>query len=86
MNEVIREMFLTDWVKEATTNEIVEKLIEHDERGKEIERLNNIINELQKWLEEQIKISQAHDNKLGVNVCNTFKNKLNELKGDSSNE
>ena len=55
-------------------------------QNKEIERLNNIINELEKWLEEQIKISQAHDNQLGVNVCNTFKNKLNELKGDSSND
>ena len=59
---------------------------ENDELQQRIERLNNIINELEKWLEEQIKISQAHDNELGVNVCNTFKNKLNELKGDSSNE
>lgn len=45
-----------------------------------------IINELEKWLEEQIKICQAHDNEFGVNVCNTFKDKLQELKGDSSNE
>lgn len=45
-----------------------------------------IINELEKWLEEQIKISQAHDNQLGVNVCNTFKGKLKQLKGESSND
>lgn len=51
----------------------------------ENERLHFIINELEKWLEEQIKICQAHDNQLGVNVCNTFKGKLNQLKGDSSN-
>jgi predicted RNase H-like nuclease (RuvC/YqgF family) len=53
---------------------------------KRLKEKDNIINELEKWLEEQIKISQAHNNQLGVNVCNTFKNKLNELKGDSSNE
>lgn len=52
----------------------------------ENERLHNIIKEVEKWLEEQIKICQAHDNELGLNVCNTFKNKLNELKGNSNNE
>ena len=82
MKEAIREMFLTDWVKEATTNEIVEKLIEHDERGKEIERLNNIINEL-----EKIIINEEKGFSKPVYISSqTLLNKIKELKGDSSNE
>ena len=46
MNELIREMFLTDWVKEASTKEIVEKLIQNDERAKEIIELKN---EIEYW-------------------------------------
>ncbi len=61
-------------------------LKENWQQKEEIERLNNIINNFEKWLEEQIKICQAHDNEFGVNVCNTFKDKLKGLKGDSSNE
>ena len=43
-------------------------------------RLKNIIDELEKWLEENIKISKAHDNNLGVNVASIFLDKLQELK------
>ena len=46
----------------------------------EIDRLNNIITELEKWLEENIKISKAHDNNLGVNVASIFLDKLKALK------
>jgi len=55
VNEAIREMFLTDWVKEAATNEIVEKLIELDERGKEIERLNKENNDLRRLYQRTYK-------------------------------
>lgn len=48
MNEAIREMFLTDWVREcATENDIVEKLIENDEMAKKITLLQNRIIELE---------------------------------------
>ena len=75
-------MKMINFIKEQEykTIETIEK------QDKEIERLNNIINNFEKWLEEQIKICQAHDNEFGVNVCNTFKDKLKRLKGDSSNE
>ena len=73
------KVFSLEYDKETLRDMVLEK-------QEEIERLHNIINQLEKWIEEQIKISQAHDNELGVNVCNTFKNKLQELKGDSSNE
>lgn len=75
MNEAIRELFLTDWVHNATTDEIVEKLIQNDERGKEIEKLNNIIYEIEAiiyneqltGIEARIEIQERID-------------KLNELK------
>lgn len=57
MNEAIRELFLTDWVHEATTEEIVKKLVENDERHKEIKRLqqelqrkDNIINAIEEYI------------------------------------
>ena len=63
-------------------------------KGKEIDRLkstnkvlseelknkDNIIDELEKWLEENKKISQAHGNVLGVNISNLVLDKLKELK------
>ena len=52
----------------------------------EIDKLNNIINELEKWLEENIKISKAHDNNLGVNVASIFLDKLKELKEEGNKE
>lgn len=51
----------------------------------EIERLNGIINELEKWLQENIKISKAHGNQTAVNIFNVFLDKLKELKGDDIN-
>ena len=49
-------------------------------------RLKNIIDELEKWLEENIKISKAHDNNLGVNVASIFLDKLKALKENNKDE
>ena len=48
--------------------------------NEEIERLNNIINELEKWLEDKNKNALQDDNYWEV------LNKLQELKGSESNE
>ena len=80
MKETIRELFLTDWVHNATTEEIVEKLIQNDERHKEIDRLNNIINELEKWLEEEKDIQGTTiENKIYYEILDKLK-KLKEGK------
>ena len=55
MNEGIRYAFLSDYVKEASQEEIIEKLIEHDERGKEIERLNKENNDLRRLYQRTYK-------------------------------
>ena len=69
-------------------------------KGKEIDRLkstnkvlseelknkDNIIDELEKWLEENKKISQSHENVLGVNISNLVLDKLKELKDSEINE
>ena len=60
-----------------------------EEQHKEIERLNNIINELEKWLND---LTILKTDKFGeVRFYDMVKiqailDKLNELKGDSSNE
>lgn len=53
----------------------------------EIERLNNIINELEKWLEDYHNNTGLGEYETGIDdgICDTLK-KLQELKGDSSNE
>ena len=53
------------------------------ELDKEIERLNNIINELEKYIKES-----CWKDSWGVDTIyvNALLNKLQELKGDSSNE
>ena len=57
-------------------------------KNKEIERLNNIINEMEKELKEDYKIwmcnsrSNGKSVKFGIDVCKShFYNKLQELKG-----
>ena len=54
--------------------------LQYYEQQKEIERLNNIIDEFEKWLQENIKISKAHGNQTAVNIFNMFLDKLKELK------
>lgn len=56
MNEAIREMFLSEWVETASKNEIVEKLIEHDERAKQIKQLKEELEDVNLRLE----IAQGH--------------------------
>ena len=43
--EAIRYAFLLDWVRQATEDEIVEKLIQNDERGKLIDKINSYLNQ-----------------------------------------
>ena len=58
-----------------------------NEKDKEIERLNNIINELEKWLKEKQDLTCGCG--ITPEYIYAYENcleKLQELKGDSSNE
>ena len=73
-------------LNQVGVNRVVEIIKEKD---KEIERLNNIINELEKELREDYKIwmCKARENgrsvQFGIDVCKThFYNRLQELKGE----
>ena len=52
----------------------------------EIERLNNIINELEKWLKEKQILYGINQQGFSCGVCGEALDKLQELKGDGSNE
>lgn len=54
IKKAIREEFLNDWVKNATKQEIVEKLIENDERAKTIENAKWYIHQMIVRIEEDI--------------------------------
>ena len=58
---------------------------EYDGKDKEIERLNNIINELEKYLNEQVDYMTHHsiERMIAFDCC---RHKLQELKGSDSNE
>ena len=63
--------------------------ISNQQKAKEIERLNNIINELERYLEQQWLEWKDNSNDEIVAMANEDKcilDKLRELKGDSSNE
>ena len=75
-------------------HEFIEMKIKYDEeyfkKDKEIERLNNIINELEKWLEVNLtnldkeKANNTYDKGLKQGMLSNgrlIKNKLQELKG-----
>ena len=79
-------------------HEFIEMKIKYDEeyfkKDKEIEKLNNIINELEKWLEvnltnlEKEKANNTYDKGLKQGMLSNgrlIKNKLQELKGSDSN-
>lgn len=58
---------------------------------KEIERLNNIINELEKYIDEKNKIKVETDGYIWQLIrpsitCKDLKNKLQELKGSKNDE
>lgn len=55
--------------------------IKLEDKEREIERLNNIINELEKWAKEELE----HPNWASCGA-RCMLDKLKELKGDSSNE
>ena len=89
MNEAIRYAFLSDWVKEATQEEIIEKLIEHDERAKEIKHLQQRVEQLENIRKEAFEFVEWHykDNKeffknkgIGLNYpeCDYLLNTLNK--------
>ena len=88
MSEEIKIITLGDIFKNIETEEKALSFKDYikdlqqkvEQQDKEIERLNNIIDELEKWLEENKKISQAHENVLGVNISNLVLDKLKELK------
>ena len=73
--------------------QMIEK-VELNKTFEEIERLNNIINELEKWLEvnltnlEKEKANNTYDKGLKQGMLSNgrlIKNKLQELKGSDSN-
>ena len=71
---------------EQIFNELIKIIIQ--EKDKEIERLNNIINELERHLEQQwLEWKDCEtDVRFMANEDKCILEKLRELKGDSSNE
>ena len=61
-------------------NCLEELITAYDEKDKEIERLNNIINELEKYLNEQVDYMTHHsiERMIAFDCC---RHKLQELKG-----
>ena len=61
-------------------NCLEELIIAYDEKDKEIERLNNIINELEKYLNEQVDYMTHHsiERMVAFDCC---RHRLQELKG-----
>ena len=51
------------------------------EKDKEIERLNNIINELEKWLDKEINQLKLEDNYESADTLEIVQEELQELKG-----
>lgn len=90
----IRDMIepIENWQYVSGTRDIGKSYFQNllNEKDKEIERLNNIINELEKWLWEQRYEHQGEYMYTGKrkveDVFTMFLEKLQELKGDSSNE
>ena len=63
---------------ENELNAYEETYKELEKKGKEIERLNNIINELEKWLEEQ----ENNSTYPSMIFIGSVKARLQELKGN----
>ena len=64
---------------EPVVNDLIKMTEMCVEKDKEIERLNNIINELEEYLIEQVEKSYSND-------YDNVLDKLDELKGSESNE
>lgn len=83
------EMFLEQVIKKTNPEEYI-KILEQDREdfAEEINRLNNIIDEFEKWLEEQKYRNSEWDNFVsdGVRIGiprQYIIDKLNKLKGDN---
>ena len=70
---------------DETRDFCIRKDYEIFKKDKEIERLNNIINELEKWLEEDLK-QVYRDAGYRHNLILKVLDKLQELKGSDCNE
>ena len=57
-----------------------------EKKDKEIERLNNNINELEEYIKWQRKCSLSLNNGFTVSRLDVVLNKLQELKGDDKND
>ena len=64
-------------LSKQTTKAIIKHI---DKQEEEIERLNNIINELEKWLDEETKLSNETDTLEHISYIEVL-DKLQELKG-----
>ena len=85
-NKLIMECNSKDKQIDLCRSILLDILKEKVEKDKEIERLNNIINEFDKWLlGEQMMFYRSSDNERLIRFGET-KCKWLELKGDSSNE
>ena len=89
MSEEIKIITLGDIFKNIETEEKAFKFkdyIKHlqqkvEQQEKEIDRLNNIINELEKWLEERTYgMNEIHTYKIGALEDEVILNKLKALK------
>ena len=43
MYEILRYEFLSDWLEKATKEEIIEKLIQNDERAKKLKKIEEYV-------------------------------------------
>lgn len=81
------EMFLEQVIKKTNPEEYI-KILEHDREdfAEEINRLNNIINDVYEFVEWHYKDNQEFYKKKGIGLnypeCDYVLNKLKELKGN----
>lgn len=85
MNEEYEIIFITEEgraIKNNKTGKIYHSEFEIiEEKNKEINRLNNIINKLEKWLEERTYgMNEIHTYKIGALEDEVILNKLKALK------
>lgn len=79
MKEAIREEFLKDWIHQASTEEIVEKLIQNDERAK-------VIDKAIEYIEKDLHISILPNNQIihGNEVVKRINKILSILRGETN--
>lgn len=67
--------------------EVINRMIDNEEKYcLEINRLNNIINKLEYWLETTISIHKQKGSEMLTIICSDVLNKIKELKGSEKNE